>query len=360
VAALRSRELFVVAVATVALGTAYVASLLGISLALGAFVAGVAVGESDLSHRILAEALPLRDIFAGLFFVSVGMLVDPAFIAGNVPLVLLGTALIVLGKGACTFLVARLLGYTVRTALLVAAGLAQCAEFSFLMARLGLDLGVVDPATFNLMLTGAAASIVLSPALYGLAWRAAPRVERRFGVVAALAAPSRAGADEGALPQGHAVLCGYGRVGRTIGSILADRGIPLVVIDQDERVVRGVRSERTPALVGDASSPVVLERANVRTARVIVVAVPDPLAVRLVVDWSRHAVPAIDVVARTHSEAERLHLYRLGATEVVMGEIELALEMTRHTLRRFDVAADEAERVLAEVRRGSLPDPAEP
>jgi len=344
-AAVHSRELFVVAVATLALGTAYVASLLGLSIALGAFVAGVAVGESDLSHRILGEAVPLRDIFAGLFFVSVGLLVEPAFARSHPALVAAMTALIVGLKGILVVVLAAVFGISPRVAVLVGTGLAQCGEFSFLMARLGLELGIVRPTTFSLLLSAATASILLSPIVYRLGLAVVPLVERL------VAREDSSSPDAEVSPPvtdaaGHAILCGHGRVGQQIARILRLMGIPFVVIDRDARVVRTLRAAGIPALVGDAGSPVALERARLAAARLLAVALPDPLTARQIVDHARRVAPALDIVARTHSEAEQARLHRLGATEVVMGETELAFEMSRHTLRAFGVPLTEVEAVL--------------
>lgn len=349
-AALHSREVFIVAVATLALGTAYVASLLGLSIALGAFVAGVAVGESDLSHRILGEAVPIRDIFAGLFFVSIGLLVEPSVAQAQLPHLALLTALIVVAKGLLSVLLARLFGAPPRIAVLVGAGLAQCGEFSFVMARLGLDRGLISRDTFSLLLGSATASILLSPIVYRLALAAVPGCERLLAFPG-LALRPLPGPAHLPIPGGHAVLCGYGRVGRRMAAILREVGIPHVIVDRDSRLVHRLRAGGASALVGDATSPVVLDRARLPAARLVAVALPDPLAVRQVVDHARRTVPGIDIVARTHRESERSHLYRLGATEVVLGELELALEMTRHALRAFGLGAAEVESLLDRERR---------
>ncbi len=179
VAALRNREVFVLTVAVVALGTAYAASFFGLSLALGAFVAGVMVGESDLSQQILRQIMPFRDVFAGLFFVSVGILINPGFVAGNLPLVLLTVALIVVAKGAICAGITLLSGYSLRTGLLTGITLAQSAEFSFLLATVGLGLGAISLPVYSLMLAGAGVSIIISPTLHRLGGSLANRLERR-------------------------------------------------------------------------------------------------------------------------------------------------------------------------------------
>jgi CPA2 family monovalent cation:H+ antiporter-2 len=337
-AALRNREVFVLLVAGVALVTAYVASWFGLSLALGAFLAGLVVGESDLSHQILGEVTPIRDIFAALFFVSVGMLVDPAFVVANLGLVALVVALILGFKGVLCGLLVWLGGYPPRVALLSGIGLAQCGEFSFLLARLGAELNAISSAMFSLLLAGAAVSIVLAPSLHAAGPGLAARLERWLP-------PGRLGTLDRAARQplrGHAVLCGYGRVGRVIAATLRQRRLPFVVIEQDPRRVRRLRAEGIAALLGNAANPLLLQQTNLEQARVLIVAVPDPIATRQIVDHARLRNPDLDIVARTHSTAEAAFLLQRGVSEVVHGELELALEMTRHTLRRFGVGALEA------------------
>jgi CPA2 family monovalent cation:H+ antiporter-2 len=337
VAALQSREVFVLLVAAVALGIAYASSFFGLSLALGAFVAGIVVGESDLSHQILGAILPLRDIFAALFFVSVGMLVDPAFVALHWPLVLLTVALIVLLKGALVAGLVALFRSPARTALFAGVLLAQAGEFSFLLARLGADLRAVTSAVFSLMLAGAVVSIVLAPTLYRAAAPLTAWVEMRRP------RPSPAGPDDPNVPaarelRGHAVICGYGRVGRVIVDTLRSH-LPLLVVEQDPRVVRLLREQAWPgvtALVGDAANPVLLERMHLAQARLLVAAIPDALAVRAVVAYARRVNPTLDIVVRTHSQTEQEFLARYGVTDSVLGELELAREMTRYALRHLD------------------------
>jgi monovalent cation:H+ antiporter-2, CPA2 family len=356
VAGLRSREVFVLAVAVVALGTAYLASGFGLSLALGAFLAGVVVGESDLSHQILGEVLPLRDIFAGLFFVSVGMLVDPRFVLENLPLVALTLGLIVLFKGALSALLAVFLGTSIRVAVLTGAALAQSAEFSFLLARLGADLEAVSATVFSLMLAGAAASIILHPTVYRLA---AP-----LSLALAQRVPARAVApalevDEApdAGPRGHAVICGYGRVGRIVGAALRRRGFRYIVVEEDPRIVRRLRERGVTAVQGNAANPLTLAQAYLRHARVLVVALPDPVAVRQIVDCAHGENPRLDIIVRAQTEAEGAFLARHGAGEAVFGELELALEMTRRTLHRFGLSGRETQAIVQNLRVRELQNP---
>ena len=349
VAALQNREVFVLLVAAVALGIAYASSFFGVSLALGAFVAGLVVGESDLSHQILGAILPLRDIFAALFFVSVGMLVDPAFVVRHWPLVLLTVALIVLLKGALVAGLVALFRSPARTALFAGVLLAQAGEFSFLLARLGAEQRAVTSAVFSLMLAGAVVSIVLAPTLYRAAAPLAAWVDRRRPSPAAPDDPN-VRAVQGL--HGHAVICGYGRVGRVIVDALRPH-LPLLVVEQDPRVVRALRAQAWPsvtALVGDAANPVLLERMHLAQARLLVAAIPDALAVRAVVAHARRVNPTLDIVVRTHSQTEHELLARYGVTESVLGELELAREMTRYALQHLHGDASEAPEVGSGLR----------
>ncbi len=345
IAALRSRELFIIVTAAVALGMAYLASLFGLSLALGAFVAGLIVSESDLSHHIVGEITPLRDVFAALFFVSVGMLLDPVYLVHHLPLVLVALALIVVGKGLVSTGLAALARYPLPVAGMIGLTLAQSGEFSFVLARLGTSLSVISEGGFNLMLAGSVVSMALFPLMYsGLS-----PVVRRLEKLAPT--PELAELPEAGEPARlHAVICGYGRVGQVIGAALLRRGFRFVVIEEDADIVRRARDQGIPAILGSASNPAVLEKADLAHARVLVVATPDAVANRLIVDYGQSINPRMEIVVRTHSWEEREYMYRKGITQTVMGELELALEMTRYTLHRFGVSGGEIQAILQGLR----------
>jgi len=322
---LRSRELFTLAVAGLALGTAYAATFFGLSLALGAFVAGVVVGESDLSHRVLGEVMPLRDIFAGMFFVSVGMLANPGYVAANPGLVVLTVALIVVAKGGLIAAILRLAKYPAREILVGSASLGQCAEFSFILAQVGVGLGVVGSDLFSLMLSAAAVSIVLVPYTVRAAARLTTIAERRLPAAEPAALPKSGLRD-------HAVVCGYGRVGRLIAETLAEQGLPQLVVDQNYHLTEELRRRGIPALTGHADQAVVLDLMDLDRARVLVVAIPDAAAARRIVDYAHEHCPGLPLVVRAHSETELEYLLARGVDDVVLGETQLALEMTRFTL----------------------------
>jgi monovalent cation:H+ antiporter-2, CPA2 family len=348
IAALRSREIFVVSVAAFALGTAYASTFFGLSLALGAFVAGVVVSESDLSHQIIGEVTPLRDIFAGIFFISIGMLVDLGYVMANLPLVLLAVGLIVVVKGILVTGLALAFRYPVRTAALTGVALAQSAEFSFILARVGVELEAVSQPVFSLMLAAAAFSIVVSPMLHTAGPSIVRQLERYLKEPEFRRLPA-GGADEPPL-RGHAVLCGHGRVGHVIANAVRRRGFPILVVEQDQRVVSELRDAGVPALLGYAEHPTLIEQMHLEAARVLIVAIPDALAARRIVDAALRINPRLHIVARTHSHEERDRLDQLGVDESVIGELELALEMTRFALHRFGVGTLETQAVLQRLR----------
>jgi monovalent cation:H+ antiporter-2, CPA2 family len=348
--ALRNREFFALAVVTLALAMAGGASLLGVSLALGAFLTGIVVGESDLAHRVLGDVIPVRDIFSGIFFVSIGMLLDPAFLLHAWPLVLVTVALIVVVKGAVTAALARWLGCSARLAVLLGAGLAQSAEFSFLLARIGLESGALTTQIFNLLLGATVVTILLSPAVSRLGPALLRNVQARRRRPGAPAAEEPDAAAPPALAH-HAIVCGHGRVGSLVCALLEQHGKPFAVIEEDLRIVEALRARGVTAVVGDAGSPEVLDRAHLRTAHLLVLCVPEQMAVRRALEHARAVNQAATVLARTHSYEDRAFLQAHGAEQAVIGEMELALELGRRALERLGVEGDAAERSLAEARR---------
>lgn len=351
-----SRELFTLAVLAIALGIAYLSStVFGVSFALGAFLAGAVVSESDMSHQAAQDALPLRDAFAVLFFVSVGMLVDPQYLMDNPLPILAVVLLIVVAKSIAAFAIVAAFGYPVRTGLTVAAGLAQVGEFSFILGTMGLSLDLLPAEGFQLIVAGALLSIGFNP----LFFRAIDPMERRLHESATWRRLT-ARRDDGTATlteaardglRHHAVLVGYGRVGRMIGPALDRRGFRYVVITQQRDEVDGLRSQGVAAIYGDGSNPEVLEMAHVTEARVLIVATSDPHEARLIVTRARELAPTIDVVVRTHSDTEAAHLRSLsGKVQAIHGERELAVQMARYALRRFGVSATEAEAIAQGLR----------
>ena len=341
-----SRELFTLAVLASAVGIAYASSeLFGVSFALGAFFAGMVLAESDLSHQAAADSLPLQDAFAVLFFVSVGMLFDPGIVLRE-PLSILGVVgVIVLGKSVAAIAIVLAFGHPVGTALTIAASLAQIGEFSFILAGLGISLKLLPEEGRDLILGGALLSITLNPLFFVLADRVSrwlgerPELRRRLERRAAAPLPVRAAAPE---MRGHAVIIGYGRVGSAIGKALQDWNLPFVVVERDRRRVEELRVQGVPAVFGDATAPGILDAADIASARLVVVATPDPHQARRLLAKARAANPEIDSVVRTHSDTERRRLEEEGVGLFLMAERELALGMMTYALRSLGVREGEA------------------
>ncbi|CCG41981.1 YbaL family putative K(+) efflux transporter [Magnetospirillum molischianum] len=337
-----SREMFTLAVLALALGIAYLSSaLFGVSFALGAFFAGVVMSESDLSHQATADSMPLKEAFAVLFFVSVGMLFDPSILIREPLAVLAVLAVIIVGKSLAAFAIVLLFRYPISTALIVSASLAQIGEFSFILAALGLSLGLLPPEGQTYILAGALMSIALNPAVF---WAMGPLERWLRAHPRLLSLIERSGHDRlSDLPAAqeesglhdHAVIVGFGRVGRTVAEAFDAAKIPYIVIEQNRQKVVAVRKEGRSVLYGDASVPGVLDKADINQARLLVVAIPDGFQVRQVVDIAQTSAPLIDIVARTHSEHERDYLQRQGVGMAVMGEHQLALAMTDYALDGF-------------------------
>lgn len=336
-----SRELFTLCVIAAAVGIAYgSAELFGVSFALGAFFAGMVMRESPLSYRAAEESLPLRDAFAVLFFVSVGMLFDPNVII-NQPLKLLEVlAIIILGKSLAAFFLVLLFRYPLNTALTVSASLAQIGEFSFILAGLGASLGLLPTEGQSLILAGAIISIALNPLVFRAIEPAQAWIRSRSKLAQALERPDDPLA---VLPMtvdpsrltGQVVLVGYGRVGRRIGNALTENGISFVVAEENREIVEKLRENGVPAVSGDASDPAVLIQAHIQRARMLVIATPDTLDVRRMIEIARTVNPRIETVVRTHSEEEAGLLEKENAGKVFLGEHELALAMIRHVLERY-------------------------
>ena len=329
VAATGSRELFTLCVLAIALGVAFgSAELFGVSFALGAFFAGMLLSESEFSQEAAEETLPLRDAFAVLFFVSVGMLFDPRFLLENAAEVFAVLAIVVVGKSLAAYAIVRLFGRPHATALTIAVSLAQIGEFSFILAALGVSLDILPKEGQALVLAGALLSIVLNPLLFeALARRLGKRGTERNPV-----------AHTGSvIPEdlaGHAVLVGYGRVGRELAPLLVRRGVPLVVVEEDGDRVLQAREEGLSVVRGDATSEAVLGEARARGAALAIIAVPQAIQSAEIVGHLKALSPEITVLARAHSEQGVALLLSRGAEAAVLAERELA-----HSLAEMVVSA---------------------
>ena len=323
-----SRELFRLAVLSVALGVAFTAAeIFGVSIALGAFFAGMILAGSRLSQRAAEESLPLRDAFAVLFFVSVGMLFNPMVLIHEPGKLAVTFAIVTLGGGGLAFVLLRLMGKSVNTAAVIAISLAQIGEFSFILADLGIGLGVLPPGARDLVLGTSILSILLNPIL--------------FAGAAALARPENPAkpATEKEPPRllppttlsNHAVLVGYGRVGKLIAQGLA--GIPLLAIEDGAEAQEALRAAAIETIAGNAAQDAVLHAANLPGARLLFVAIPEAFEAGQIVQQARKANPSLPIIARAHFDAEVEHLRSLGATQVVMGEREIAHAMLEFALK---------------------------
>ncbi len=334
VARIGSRELFTLAVLAIALGTAVGAAyIFDVSFALGAFFAGTVVNGSRLSHEAAQEALPLQDAFSVLFFVAVGMLFDPSVVL-EAPLRVLAVVLIVMiGKSIGAFVIVTVFGYSVRTAAVISASLAQIGEFSFILVALGLTLGVLPTEAQNLIVAGALISITLNPLAFIAARPFALWLERspRFAPPPETADPV---VERAQSYRGHAVIIGHGRVGGMIVQNLAPTAMTFVVVEESRETVNALRNEGIVAIHGDATRPAVLNRTGLQHASILVVTAPDPYAVRAIIEAARRINPQVHTVARTHSAIEKQYLEAHGADVAVMGEHELALTMARRTLEQ--------------------------
>jgi monovalent cation:H+ antiporter-2, CPA2 family len=330
-----SRELFTLCVVAGAIALAYGSALLfDVSFALGAFFAGMVISGSSLGHRAADESLPLREAFAVLFFVSVGMLFDPMVLVEHPGKVVAVTAIIIVGKTLAAIALVLLFGYPLVTALTVGASLAQIGEFSFILAGLGVALKLLPPEGQSLILAGALISIALNalvftaigPAVKLLA-RYFRRAEDALAVLPMTVPPE--------FLSGHVVLVGHGRVGRRIAAVLDESGVATIVVEENRQAVEALRARGKHAVAGDAALPEVLIQAHIANAAMLVIAAPDSAGTPKMVDTARHLNPAVEVIIRTHSDdiADALRARNLGT--VFMGEHELARAMSRHVLQRM-------------------------
>jgi CPA2 family monovalent cation:H+ antiporter-2 len=322
-----SRELFTLAVLAIAMGVAFgSAELFGVSFALGAFFAGMLLNESEFSHQAAQDSLPMRDAFAVLFFVSVGMLFDPNILVQHPWQVLATTLIIVFGKSAAAYVIVRAFGHPNSTALTISTSLAQIGEFAFIIAGLGLTLGILPKDGHSLVLAGALISIMLNPILFMALDRWQAREKVRVDALAAANAvpePEVVPVDIGE----HAIVIGYGRVGSELAKLLHERGVPVVVIEDDADLVAQARASGLPAIRGNAASRRVMLEAAPERAKLAVFAIPQALEAGETIARLKALNPAITVLARAHSEAQVRHLLAHGADAAVLAERELAYSL---------------------------------
>ncbi|HEX6289350.1 MAG TPA: cation:proton antiporter [Herpetosiphonaceae bacterium] len=345
IAAWNSRELFLISIMALGLGIGYISYLFGLSFAFGAFVAGMVLSESDYSHQALSDIVPLRDVFSMLFFVSVGMLLDPAFLLNNLLTVLLIVILVGTGKAVIFGGLTRIFGYGDRLPIVVGLGLFQIGEFAFVLGRVGLSRQAISPDLFSLVLTTALITMLLTPFATRVAdplarWYQRRRRSQPFQI----AEMPETGLRE------HIIIAGYGRVGRYTANVLRRLGFPYIVIELDQEVMDRARDTGAPVIYGDASSTVVLEAAGIHTARLLLVTVPAAIDVELIVRQVRLLSPDLHIVARAAQLAQIEVLRSLGVYELVQPEFEAGLEMVRQSLLHFDIPTTEIQRLTDGVR----------
>ena len=346
VARWNSRELFLLSTTTLAFGVGYVTWSFGLSMALGAFVAGLVINESEYAHQALSDIVPLRDLFGMLFFVSVGMLLDPALVWQQMGALVFVVMAIVVGKAAILAGVVRAFGYWNVVPLAVGLTLFQVGEFAFVLARVGLSSGAIGNDVYTLTLNAAIVTMVLTPAVSGLTsvvyehlWPRRPRE-----AFEAINLP-RSGLSN------HVLVAGWGRVGRSVGDALSHLNLPYVLVEFNDRRVRQARAAGVPVIFGDASQTVVLEAAGVGLARALLVTVPAFPDVRNIVTAARQVRPDLPIVARADGTDAIQGLYALGVQEVASPEFEAGIEMTRQALIHLNVPAYDILRVASAIRR---------
>jgi len=340
----RSRELFLITILAICLGAAFGTSYFGVSAAFGAFAAGMLVSRSHFAHQALADIIPLRNAFAALFFVSLGMLASPRFIAGNWSMVILVALIIVISKFIICSLIARSFGYSLKTTVFVGAGLTQVGEFSFVLGQAGLETGVISEYLYSLILSSAILTILFTPIAFKLAeqaygWlstsrRLAPRMQ--FGSDKALIDVKKRLAN-------HVVICGHGRTGSNLADILRRYNIPYVVVELNPRIISELRTQGVPCIYGDAGNARILSMAHISKARVLALTCPDPMAEMTATAYAREVNPDIDIVAVSTEASVVKRLQSLGVSEMVEPAFEASLEFVRHTLGYYQVDAVEIE-----------------
>jgi len=332
----RSRELFLTLLLVLCLGTAWLTSLAGLSLALGAFLAGLAISESEYSHQAMAEAIPFRDAFGSLFFISVGMLLDVSFLVQNLAVVSLAVAGLVVIKVSTATLPLFLLGNPLHVSVYSGFALAQIGEFAFVLSRSGLELGLLTASQYQVFLAASVVSMVLTPLFVHVGERLAKRLPHkslRAASPAELAADAPAHADR----SDHVIIAGYGVNGQNVARALSSSGIPYVILEMNPETVREARARGEPIHYGDCTRASVLELLGVHAARMLVVAISDAASTRQAVSIARSLNSRLFILARTRFVSEIEELERLGANEVIPEEFETSIEIFARVLDRFEV-----------------------
>jgi CPA2 family monovalent cation:H+ antiporter-2 len=347
---LRSPELFIIFVVLMSLGTAWVTSQFGLSLALGAFIAGMVLSESEYSHQVVADVLPFRDVFNSVFFVSIGMLLSLSALWADLTVVLAWVGALTLGKTAVVLLTVRLLGYSLRVSTMAALGLAQVGEFSFILARAGLPQGLLSEGDYQRFLAASILSMIATPFLIKAAPRIGYAVQSVFATGSVLEPTVLGFSPEEPDLRGHVVIVGYGLNGRNLARVLRQVEVPYLVLELNAEAVREARALDERIVYGDATRREVLHHVGLERARVVVLAISDPTATRHTVSLARRMNPDIHVIVRSRYMTELQDLIRLGADEVIPEEFETSIEIFSRVLREYGVARDVIRRQVEAVR----------
>ncbi|HEY9881312.1 MAG TPA: cation:proton antiporter [Leptolyngbyaceae cyanobacterium] len=332
VAATESSELFLLATVVLCLTVAWVTNELGLSIEMGAFVAGLMISEVEYSEQALGKILPLRDTFACLFFVSIGMLIDPELLAEDLGIILGLVLLVMVGKAVIIFPVVLQSGYSLKTAVFASFGLNQIGEFSFVLAMIGYDMGLIGEQAQAVLLGTTAITLILTPLWLSLAPKVVDWLTTTplFEFLKRFEEPQELSVPEGL--KDHVIVAGYGRVGQVLVNLLIQRGYSVLVVDNSDGAIQDLRKNEIPFVFGDADSELVLEKTHLETAKALAISLPDPLSTRLLLQRALERVPSLDVIARSHSNKEIDELTQMGAKEVVQPELEAALELSAHLL----------------------------
>jgi CPA2 family monovalent cation:H+ antiporter-2 len=348
---LRSPEVFVIFIVLVSLGTSWITAQFGLSLALGAFIAGLVLSESEYSHQIVADILPFRDVFNSMFFMSIGMLLSVSFLWSNPITVLILSASVIIGKAFLALAACRLLGYSLRISTMAAVGIAQVGEFSFILAKAGTGQQLLYGDDYQRFLAVAIISMIATPFLIA----AAPRIG--YGIQSLLSPdsllePSMMGfSPHGQDLAGHVIVVGYGLNGRNLSKVLRRVGISYVVLELNAELVRSASGAGEPVRYGDSTRREVLHAVNLERARILVLAISDPIAARRTVAVAREMNPHIHIIVRTRYMSELDDLYQLGANQVIPEEFETSIEIFSRVLREFGIARRTIHREIEEIRR---------
>lgn len=345
IASLESRELFMLSVVAVGVGVGYGTYLFGLSFAFGAFVAGMVLSESEYSHQALSDVVPLRDIFGLLFFVSVGMLFNPAFLASNFKQVIVTVLIVVAGKAVIFFILARLFGYVNSAPLIVAFGMCQIGEFAFVLAKVGLKTNSITEELYSLVLTTAVVTMVFTP----LISRLATPVYQFWSKFKPQNPVSTFNLPAGDL-EDHVVVVGYGRTGQAATVVMERAKLKYIIIEVDHRVLERCKADGRPVIYGDGASEIVLEAAKVHKARLVLLTLPDRIGNKLTVGHIKRINPNVDIVARAVHLDQLAELRNMGVYEVVQPEFEAGLEMMRQVLLHYQIPILDIQRFCDAVR----------